>query len=78
MISSTLVASLIVALTVIPLMASRLLAKRHRRRNLVERIFGLTDVGVRGLARFYLAILRTALCSPASSRRKYNPGLKSP
>jgi len=61
MISSTLVASLLVALTVIPLMASRLLAHGGERRNIIERFFGLTDLGVRGLARFYLAVLRSAL-----------------
>jgi len=61
MISSTLVASLLAALTVVPLMASRLLARKRRRKNLLERVVGLTDVGVRGLARFYLAVLRGAL-----------------
>jgi len=61
MISSTLVASLIVALTVIPLMASRLLARPHEKRNVIERLFGYTDKGVGGLAQVYLTILRTAL-----------------
>jgi len=61
MISSTLVASLLVALTVVPLMAAKLLARPHGRRNLIERIFGVTDKGVGLLARVYLAILRGAL-----------------
>jgi len=61
MISSTLVASLVVALTVIPLMASRLLARPHEKRNVVERVFGYTDKGVGRLATVYLAILRRAL-----------------
>ncbi len=60
MISSTLVASLLVALTVIPLLAAKLLSP-NRRRNIIERIFGLTDKGVSVLALFYLAILKHAL-----------------
>ncbi len=61
MISSTLVASLLIALTVVPLMASRLLARPHEHRNIIERIFGVTDKGVGLLASFYLGILRRAL-----------------
>jgi len=60
MISSTLVASLLVALTVVPLMASKLFARR-RRRNFIERFFGYTDKAVGLLAEFYLAVLRRAL-----------------
>lgn len=61
MISSTLVASLLVALAVVPLLASRLLARPHGQRNLIERIFGVTDHGVSGLATVYLGILGRAL-----------------
>ncbi|MCK4999798.1 MAG: efflux RND transporter permease subunit, partial [Anaerohalosphaera sp.] len=61
MISSTLIASLLIALTVIPLMASRLLARPHEHRNIIERLFGQTDKGVNLLTRFYTAILRKAL-----------------
>jgi len=61
MISSTLIASLLVALTVIPLMASRLLARPHEHRNIIERLFGNTDKGVTALTKFYIAILRKAL-----------------
>ncbi len=61
MISSTLVASLVVALTVIPLMAAKLLARPHARRSLVERLLGYTDNGVSVLARLYIGTLRLAL-----------------
>lgn len=61
MISSTLVASLLVALTVVPLMASRLLGRGSGRRNMIERVFGYTDKGVSGIVRMYLAILHKAL-----------------
>jgi len=60
MISSTLVASLLVALTVVPLMASKLFARR-RRRTLIERFFDYTNKVVGLLAEFYLAVLRHAL-----------------
>ncbi len=61
MISSTLVASLIAALTIVPLMASRLLNRPHHKRNIIERMFSVTDDGVKGLAGFYLGVLRRAL-----------------
>ncbi len=61
MISSTLIASLLVALTVIPLMASRLLAKPHRQQNIVEKLFDNTNRAVELLAKIYVAILRKAL-----------------
>jgi multidrug efflux pump subunit AcrB len=61
MISTTLVASLLVALTVVPLIASRLLSGPHERRNALERFFANADRGVGLLARFYLGILRRAL-----------------
>jgi multidrug efflux pump subunit AcrB len=61
MISGTLVGSLLVALTVVPLMAARLLAHRSEHRNFLERFFGVTDKGVRWLATLYLAVLRRAL-----------------
>jgi len=61
MISSTLVASLLVALTVIPLMASRLLGEGRRKRNIVERVFGYTENAVGGLTAVYLAVLKRAL-----------------
>ena len=61
MISSTLVASLLVALTVIPLVASRLLARPHEHRSWTERLFGNSERAVGIFTRFYLAILRKAL-----------------
>jgi multidrug efflux pump subunit AcrB len=61
MISATLIASLLVALTVLPLMASRLLARPHERRNLLERLLENTDKGVGYLSGLYLGILRKAL-----------------
>ncbi|MDD2599606.1 MAG: efflux RND transporter permease subunit [Kiritimatiellae bacterium] len=61
MISATLIASLITALTVVPLMASRLLAHGEHKRNLIERIFSVTDIGVEHLGRAYILILRGAL-----------------
>ncbi|MHA1554955.1 MAG: efflux RND transporter permease subunit, partial [Alphaproteobacteria bacterium] len=61
MISATLVASLLAALTIVPLMASRLLAHGDRKRNIIERAFSVTDRGVELLSRMYLALLRGAL-----------------
>ncbi|HPO84800.1 MAG TPA: efflux RND transporter permease subunit [Candidatus Hydrogenedentes bacterium] len=60
-ISATLVGSLLASLTVVPLMASRLLARGERKRNFIERIVSVTDRGVDWLGRFYLGILRRAL-----------------
>ena len=64
MISSTLVGSLLVALTIIPLLASKLLSHSHEKKNLLERVFGYTDKGVNRLSSFYIAILRRALNRP--------------
>lgn len=61
MTSSTLVASLLIALTVVPLIASRLLTRPHEHRNFIERFFERTDKGVGLLSMFYLGILRRAL-----------------
>ena len=61
MISATLMASLLISLTVVPLIASRLLARPHEHKNFLERLFTNTDKGVGMLSRFYLGILRRAL-----------------
>lgn len=61
MISATLIASLLAALAVVPLMASRLLAHGERRRNWFERLFTFTDRGVGLLAKGYLRLLRVGL-----------------
>lgn len=60
-ISATLVASLLAALTIVPLMVSRLLVRGERKRNFIERAFSVTDRGVNWLGEFYLGILRGAL-----------------
>ncbi len=60
-ISATLVGSLLAALTIVPLMASRLLAHGQRKRNALERMVAYTDHGVNGLGVFYLGVLRKAL-----------------
>lgn len=60
-IAITLVASLIVALTVVPLLASWLLGRRREHKNPVERAAAFLDRGVDVLRRFYLSILRIAL-----------------
>lgn len=61
MIATTILASQLIAMTVVPLMASRLLARPHEHRNLLERLFANTDKGVGLLSRLYLGILRKAL-----------------
>ena len=61
MISATLIASLVAALTIVPLMASRLLAHGEHKRNFIERIFSVTDIGVERLGRAYILILQAAL-----------------
>lgn len=61
MISATLVASLLVALTIIPLLASKLLRGDAKRPNWFERLLGTTDKGVGLLADFYVVLLRAAL-----------------
>lgn len=60
-IATTLVASLVVALTVVPLLASWLLSRPHEEKNIVERAAAFLDRGVDVLRRFYLYILRRAL-----------------
>lgn len=60
-ISATLVGSLLTALTIVPLMASRLLAHEDRKRNVIERCVSVTDRGVDRLSQFYLGLLRGAL-----------------
>jgi multidrug efflux pump subunit AcrB len=61
MICSTLVASLLAALTIVPLMIAKLLAQPKRRKNILERLFSYTDVGIAKLSDFYTWILRKAL-----------------
>jgi multidrug efflux pump subunit AcrB len=61
MISAALVASLVAALSVVPVMASRLLGHGEHRRNWFERLFTVTDRGVGLLAKGYLRLLRVGL-----------------
>jgi len=61
MISATLIASLIAALTIVPLMASKLLAHGEHKRNFIERIFSITDKAVEQLGYAYIVILKGAL-----------------
>ena len=60
-ISATLIASLLAALSVVPLMASRLLSHGEHKRNLVERLFTFTDRSVGWLGKGLLRLLRGAL-----------------
>ncbi len=61
MIAATLVASLLVSLTVIPLVASRLLARPAREKNRLERLFSRVDRAVEALGAFYVAAVGKAL-----------------
>jgi multidrug efflux pump subunit AcrB len=61
MIVVTLVASLIAALTIVPLMASRMLKHGTHKPNRLERIFSKTDVLVSKLGDFYIFLLTGAL-----------------
>lgn len=61
MICSTLVASLLAALTIVPLLTAKLLAKPKIKKNPLERLFSYTDVGITHLAGGYEKILKIAL-----------------
>ncbi len=60
-VATTLIASLLVALTVIPLVCSRLLAIPRRKQNVVERAASWVDTGVDVLRDFYVWVLKHAL-----------------
>jgi multidrug efflux pump subunit AcrB len=61
MIVTTLAASLLSALTIVPLVASWLLKRRKARKNIIERFFGKMDSGVSTLAFIYVNTLQWAL-----------------
>lgn len=61
MIITTLAASLLSALTVVPLVASWLLRRQKAKRNVLERLFSKTDRGVGALAVVYVGAVRWAL-----------------
>jgi multidrug efflux pump subunit AcrB len=60
-ISTTLIASLLVSLTLVPLVASRLLTRGGRAPNLLERAAAFADRALEWVRRFYLFLLRAAL-----------------
>jgi len=61
MIGSTIFASLIASLTIVPLIASKLLTRGERKKNIIERIVSKADIGVKKLSNFYVSVLKTAL-----------------
>ncbi len=61
MISATLFASLFSALTIVPLMASRLLSHGVHKRNFIEKLFSVTDIAVEKLSSIYLFAVKNAL-----------------
>ncbi|MFW6314063.1 MAG: efflux RND transporter permease subunit [Desulfohalobiaceae bacterium] len=60
-ISSTLVASLLVSLSLVPLICSRVLSRQVKRPNFLERWAAYTDLALEQVRRFYLFLLRKAL-----------------
>lgn len=60
-ICATLIGSLLAALTIVPLMVSRLLTHGEMKRNFIERLFTFTDRGVEVIGKFYLWLLQGAL-----------------
>jgi multidrug efflux pump subunit AcrB len=61
MVSATLVASLLAALTIVPLLCSRLLAHGKHKRNFIERILAISDYAVNLFGKAYLIVLQGAL-----------------
>ncbi|MCD6568940.1 efflux RND transporter permease subunit [bacterium] len=61
MISSTIFASLIASLTIVPLIASRILSRTERKKNILERLVSKVDVWVKRLSNFYISVLKIAL-----------------
>ncbi len=60
-ISTTLIASLLVSLTLVPLVASKVLTRGGRARNILERAAAYADRALEWVRRFYLFLLRAAL-----------------
>jgi multidrug efflux pump subunit AcrB len=60
-ISVTMVASLIIALTLVPLLVSKVLGRKRQKKNIAERVASWVDVGVGFVRRFYVFILKGAL-----------------
>ncbi len=61
MIGSTIFASLIASLTIVPLIASRILSRRERKKNIIERLASRVDTWVKKISNFYISILKVAL-----------------
>jgi len=61
MICTTLIASLLAALTIVPLLTAKLLAKPKIKKNPLERFFSYSDIGIAYLAEGYEQILTFAL-----------------
>jgi len=60
-IGSTIFASLIASLTIVPLIASHILTREERKKNIFERLVSRVDVGVKKISNFYISVLKTAL-----------------
>jgi len=60
-ISTTLLASLLISLTLVPLLCSKLLSEKGKKGTLIERGAAYVDVAVEYIRQFYLSILRKAL-----------------
>ncbi len=60
-VATGMVASLVLALTLVPLLASKVLSQKMRKKNIAERVASWVDVGVGFIRRFYVFILKSAL-----------------
>ncbi len=60
-IGSTIFASLIASLTIVPLIASRILTRDERQKNIFEKLAGHVDGWVKKISSFYVFILKWAL-----------------
>ncbi len=61
MIIATISASLLASLTIVPLIASRMLSREDQKKNLLERIVAKMDILVEKISDFYISILNLAL-----------------
>jgi len=61
MIGATIFASLIASLTIVPLIASKILTRQTREKNFIEKLVSRVDVWVKRLSEFYISTLKVAL-----------------
>ncbi len=61
MIASTIFASLIVSLTIVPLMASRLLNRSEQRQDPIEKLVSHMNILIKKVSDFYISVLKVAL-----------------